>query len=53
MRIYYRSDRDKFRVWLDEWQGDQFEIYTKEELAALEEMLKRLSIFLVEANEDE
>ena len=52
-RFHYRDhDASYYRVWMDDWYGDQFEIMSREEFANFEVTFKRFGFRFVYHEED-
>lgn len=51
--LYWRKDRDMFRVWRHDWFGDQFEVINEHKFDHLQDMCKMFSIPLIDATGDD
>lgn len=51
-RLHRSTTEGPFRVWREDWGGDQFEILTTQEFNTLSGFCKRFAISLEEAEDD-
>lgn len=48
LQFFWRQDRDMFRVWRNDWEGDQFEVLVLLDFDRLSNFLRRFSIPFIE-----
>lgn len=53
MKLFYRRSADTYRVWQENWGGDQFEVFNVEDFSQLLLFCNRLSIRLIEKTDDD
>ena len=51
--LVWRPDRQEYRVWRTTWAGDQFEVLSDQEFAALQRICQRFNIPLTEADDED
>lgn len=53
MKFFYRKDRDMYRVWIQGWSGDEFEVLDESEFEILLDSISRLGRFSITISEVE